>query len=94
MRVAIVAIGCILLVIFLGGAVNLGKAPLFGHIDSVFGTTALMRLHYSVFSFIHHGGESAGHIGESTRSGIDDMAHKAEFGKKQKYKRLDKESDY
>ncbi len=94
MRIAIVVIGIILLVIFLGGAVNLGKAPLFGHIDSVLGTTALMRLHYAVFSVIYHGEESAEEFGQGTRSGIDDMAQKAEFGKKQKYKRLNKASDY
>ncbi len=94
MRVAILVIAIILLVIFLGGAVKLGKAPLFGHIDSVLGTTALMRLHYTVFSVIYHGKESAGEFGEGTRSEIDDMAKKAEFGKKQNYKRLDKASDY
>jgi hypothetical protein len=94
MRIAIVVIGVILLVVFLGGAVKLGKAPLFGHIDSLLGTTALMRLHFTVFSVLYRGGESAGEFGASTRSGIDDMAKKAEFGKKQNYKRLDKASEY
>ena len=94
MRIAILVICVLLLVIFVGGAVNLGRAPLFGHIDSALGTTALMNLHYTVFSLLYRGEDSAGNLGEGTRSGIDDMAKKAEFGKRQKYKRLDRESDY
>lgn len=94
MRPVIVIIGIILLVIFLGGAVNLGKAPLFGHIDSVLGTHALMNLHYTVFSILYRGEESGGEFGAGTRANIDDMAKKAEFGKRQKYKRLDRASDY
>jgi hypothetical protein len=94
MRVAIVVIAGILIVIFIGGAVNLGKAPLFGHIDSVLKTTVLMDLHYTVFSMIYRGERAVGAGFEKTTADIDDLQRKAEFGKKQKYQRLDKESHY
>lgn len=94
MRVVIVIVSVILLVIFLGGAVKLGKAPLFGHIDSALGTDALMNLHYTIFSILYRGEDSAGEFGANTRSDIDNMAKKAEFGKREKYKRLDKASQY
>jgi hypothetical protein len=94
MRVAIVAIGVVLLIVFLGGAVNLGRLPLFGYIDSALGTTALMNLHYTVFSILYGDDESGGSLGEGTRANIDDMAKKAEFGKRKKYQQLDKASQY
>jgi hypothetical protein len=55
MRIAIIVVAVILGVIFIGGAVNLGSAPLFGHLDRAFGTNALMQLHYTIFSFAYRG---------------------------------------
>jgi hypothetical protein len=94
MRIAILIVAVALAVIFVGGAINIGRAPLFGHIDSALGTTALMNLHYTVFSMVYRGQGSAGAGYGKTKSDIDDMAKKAEFGKREKYKRLDRESTY
>lgn len=92
MRIAIVIVAVALAVIFFGGAVNLGSAPLFGHIDRVLGTTALMDLHYKVFSMIYRGEGAVGEEYQRTRGTVDELERKAEFGKTQKYRQLDKAS--
>lgn len=92
MRVAIIVVAIILAIIFVGGAVPLGSRPLFGHIDAVLGITALMDLHYGLFSMIYRGEDSVGDGYQRTRTDIDRMQQQAEFGKKKKYQQLDRAS--
>jgi hypothetical protein len=53
MRAAILVIVIIIAIVLLGGVVNLGGAPIFRHIDSVFGTNVLMTAHNTLFFFLH-----------------------------------------
>ena len=94
MRALILVVLVILAIIFLGGGVNLGKAPLFGHIDAVLGTNALMNMHYAIFSWLYRGersvaegiGRTGGDIDEFTKRplGIDNP---------KKYRQLDRALD-
>ena len=90
MRIAILIVVMVLALIFFGGAVQLGSAPLFGHIDRVLGTTALMDLHYGVFSMIYRGERAVGQGYQKSRGTVEDLEKKAEFGKTQKYKQLER----
>jgi|WetSurMetagenome_2_1015567.scaffolds.fasta_scaffold524697_1 hypothetical protein len=94
MRGAIVIVAIILAIIFAGGVINVGGAPLFARIDSGLRITFLMDLHYTLFSFAHRGEQGVeGTVGRA-KGRADDLQQKAEFGKRQKYKRLDAESSY
>jgi hypothetical protein len=55
MRTLAIVLAIFLAVVFIGGAVNLGRAPLFRHIDTALGTDVLMDLHYGVFFFLNKG---------------------------------------
>ncbi|MBI5568783.1 MAG: hypothetical protein HY914_02460 [Desulfomonile tiedjei] len=90
MRIAMVIVVLVLAIIFFGGAVKLGSAPLFGHIDRVLGTTVLMELHYGVFSMIYRGERAVGQEYQKTRGTVDELEKKAEFGKTQKARQLER----
>ena len=94
MRTAIIIVVLVVAIIFFGGAVQLGSAPLFGHIDRVLGTTALMDLHYGLFSMIYQGERAVGQRLQKGRSTVDELEKKAEFGKREKYKQLDRAGQY
>lgn len=53
MRPVVIIVALVLGIIFFGGAVPLGQAPLFGHIDQALGTHFFMKLHYTIFSFAY-----------------------------------------
>jgi hypothetical protein len=94
MRIVIVIAAVMLALIFFGGAVQLGSASLFGHIDRVLGTTVLMDLHYGLFSMIYRGESAVGQGYQRSRGTVDELEKKAEFGKTQKYKQLDRAGQY
>jgi len=58
MRAFIFVLVVVLALIFVGGGVPIGRDTIFGHIDSMLGTTALMNLHHAVFSLLYRGEET------------------------------------
>ena len=95
MRALIIVFFVVLGIIFLGGAFNLGGAPIFGHIDAILDTNLLMDIHYAVFGLIYRGERS---VDSGLRRTQDDLQ---EFSKRpigidnqEKYRKLNKASDY
>lgn len=86
MRTLAIVLAIFLAVVFIGGAVNLGRAPLFQHIDTALDTDVLMDLHYGVYFFLNKGGREYERTTEKVREfqdkpiGIDN---------KRKYRQLD-----
>jgi len=85
--IVVVAIGAI---IFLGGTINVGGAPLFAHLDAMLSTELFMDLHDGLFGFMQRGrgatGDSMRRMGED----IDKFRQKPlgiDHGKK--YRQLD-----
>ncbi|HMK35102.1 MAG TPA: hypothetical protein VK463_08550 [Desulfomonilaceae bacterium] len=80
-----------LVVVFVGGAIPLGKASLFERIDAAVGSDSLMTLHYRVFFFLYKGDREVNKTGEQLKVfqdkpiGIDN---------KGKYRQLDDASKY
>jgi hypothetical protein len=52
MRIFSVVLAIFLAVLFVGGFFSIGGKPVLERMDSVFGTTSLMGLHYGVFFFV------------------------------------------
>jgi hypothetical protein len=95
MRWFIIVFGIIFFVVFIGGAINVGEKPIFGHIDSILGTTALMRLHYVTFSLLYRGEHSLGEGLDRTDEDLRDFSKRPMgFDKAKKYRTLDSASDY
>ncbi len=95
MRTAIIVFAAILLVVFLGGGVNVGSQPLFGHIDSVLGTNILMDFHYTFFSFLYRGGSSVDDGLGRTESDMREFGERpVGIDNKAKYRQLDEASTY
>jgi hypothetical protein len=90
MKALIITVVVILLVIFLGGAVPLGGASLFEHIDSVLGVNALMSVHYATFWLLYRGEADTGSGITRTKKDIEQF-EKAPVGfdKHKTYKKLD-----
>ena len=80
-----------LVVVFIGGYINIGGAPIFWHIDAALGTDVLMELHHGVFFFLYGSSSRLTHTTEKLKEfqetplGID---------KKRKYRQLDDASRY
>jgi len=90
MRALILVVIIVLGIIFLGGAVNLGSAPLFTHVDSMLGTDALMQLHYGIFSMIYRGEKTVGSGLEQTKEDVKDFSKKPlGIDHQKKYRQLD-----
>lgn len=95
MRWFIIVFGIIFLVIFVGGAINIGDKPIFGHIDSILGTTALMRLHQVTFFILYRGEGSIGEGIDRTDEDLRDFSERPlGIDKAKKYRTLDSASDY
>jgi succinate-acetate transporter protein len=90
MRALIITVVVILGIIFLGGAVNLGSAPLFGHIDAVLGANVLMPIHYGVFWLLYRGQATLANGTGRTRDNVREF-EKRPIGidKEKKYQQLD-----
>lgn len=82
-------------VIFLGGAVDLGSRPLFGHIDAILGTNALMSVHYGIFSFMYRGEDSTSEGLSRSQDDIEEFSERPlGIDNKKKYRELKDASDY
>ncbi len=90
MRALIIVVIVVLAVIYIGGALKVGGAPIFGHIDSILGTGVLMKIHYSTFWLLYRGERTAESGLTKTREDIDQFK-KTPVGidKEKKYKQLD-----
>jgi hypothetical protein len=55
MRALIVVVLVALGIIFVGGSLSVGGAPIFHHIDSLLRTNFLMKVHYTTFYFLYRG---------------------------------------
>jgi hypothetical protein len=55
MRALIVVVLVALGIIFVGGSLSVGGAPLFQHIDSLLRTHFLMKVHSKTFFFLYRG---------------------------------------
>ncbi len=86
MRTFAIVLAIFLVVVFLGGGVKLGGAPLFERIDYALGTDVLMDVYYGVFFFLDKGERGYERTTEKVREfqdkpiGIDN---------KRKYRQLD-----
>jgi hypothetical protein len=91
MKTALAVLVIILGIIFVGGTLEIGGAPIFRHVDSALGTRFFMSLHNGVFSLISNTGKEV----DETRGQIKDFQEKPlGFDKKGTYRKLDKASDY
>ncbi|MFH0823444.1 MAG: hypothetical protein V2B18_11890 [Pseudomonadota bacterium] len=90
MRYVIIIVVSLLAVVFVGGALDIGRAPIFAHLDSALGTNVLMNLHYSVFYFLYGDIGTVGVKIEDTEKGVRDFQEKPiGIDNKGKYKQLD-----
>ena len=95
MRALIIVLFVVLGLIFLGGAFNIGGAPIFGHIDAVLDTNLFMKIHYTFFSLIYRGERSLDSGINSTREDLEEFSKRPiGIDNPQKYEDLDKASDY
>ncbi len=70
MRALIIVILVVLGIIFVGGGINVGGAPIFHHIDSVLRTHFFMSVHYRTFYFLYRGEHSVGEGLSRTQSDV------------------------
>lgn len=95
MRALIIVFFVVLAVIFLGGAFNIGGAPIFGHIDAVLDTDLLMRVHYTVFGLIYRGERSLDSGIKRTHDDVEEFSKRPiGIDNPEKYRQLDSASDY
>ncbi len=91
MRNLAIGIAIFLAVVFFGGYVPLGGAPLFERLDSLMGTNFLMRTHYTLFYFLH----DSQRAGAKDTTGLRDFQERPlGFDKKQRYHDLDAAGKY
>jgi hypothetical protein len=94
MRALIIVIFALLAIIFVGGSLNVGGAPIFQHLDSLLHTDVLMDLHSSVFYFLYRGEYSAGEGLSRTKSDLEQFQQKPAGIDKRGYQRkIDKASE-
>jgi len=90
MKTAIVVVCIIVAVIFLGGAVSIGGAPVFGHIDRLLKTDVLMNVYRTAFFFFYSAEESVESGLERTDSKLREFQERpAGIDKKEKDKQLE-----
>jgi len=90
MKTGIIVVCIVVAVMFLGGAVNIGGAPVFGHIDNFLGVHALMNAHRSVFFFLHKGQEVLESESERAGSTVNEFQERpVGIDNKGKYRQLD-----
>jgi hypothetical protein len=90
MRTFVGVLVVVLLVIFLGGAVNLGGAPIFGHIDNVLGISLFMPIHYYTFWLLYRGeGSLRSGLGRTDSEIREFQRAPAGIDNQQKYRQLD-----
>jgi hypothetical protein len=91
MRLAIVVVGVVLAVILACGAINIGGAPIFGHMDEVAGTYFFMAIYNNIFFFLHRGEDSVTSGLEKTETEIEEFSKRpAGIDNSRKYRQLDK----
>jgi hypothetical protein len=90
MRSVITVVVIALAVIFAGGVINIGGAPVFARMDRVIKTGVFMNLHRSCFFFLYRGERSMESGVGRTKSEVDEF-NKRPIGidRKGEYKRLD-----
>jgi hypothetical protein len=95
MRTVIIVLVVIIAVILVGGSVELGERPLFGHLDAMLGTGVFMGVHMALFSFLYGGADAVeGEFQETDRS-LEEFSEKPiGIDNKKKYKQLDEASQY
>jgi hypothetical protein len=95
MRAVVIVFLIVLTIVFVGGAVNIGGAPIFAHIDRVLGTSLLMRLHSSLFFFLYDGDSAVRQGVTGVKSDFKEFEERPlGFDKKKTYRELDKAADY
>ncbi len=83
-----------LAVIFIGGGIDVGSQPMFGHVDTILKTNAFMGLHEAVFFFLYRGEGSAEEGYGKTREDLDDFQRAPlGFDKRKHYKELDEAAE-
>ncbi|HTY21937.1 MAG TPA: hypothetical protein VMC85_02335 [Desulfomonilaceae bacterium] len=87
MRALIIVVIALLAIIFVGGSVNVGSAPIFQHMDSLLRTDVLMDLHYSVFYFLYRGEDNAAAGLSRTKSDLEQFQDKPAGIDKRGYQR-------
>ncbi len=87
MRTLIVVVLAVLAIIFVAGAVNIGGAPIFYHLDSVLNTDFFMDLHDSIFFSIYRWKDSADTELSGAKSNLQKFEEKPLGIDKRGYKR-------
>jgi hypothetical protein len=95
MRTFVIVLLVVVGLIFLGGAIDIGGAPVFQHIDTALHTNFLMQIHSALFSLIYRGERSLDSGIQRTQGELEEFSHRPiGIDKQRKYKDLDKASDY
>jgi hypothetical protein len=95
MRALIIVFFVVLGVIFLGGAFNIGGAPIFGHVDAVLDTNLFMQIHYTFFSLIYRGERSLDSGVMRTQDDLEEFSKRPiGIDNPETYRNLDNASDY
>ncbi len=76
MRTVIVIVVILLAIVFVGGVLNIGGRPLFGHMDRIIGKSLFMDIHRSCFFFLYRGHRTMDMGVDKTKSDL------GEFGKR------------
>ena len=87
MRTLIIVVLAVLAIIFLAGAVNIGGAPIFYHLDSMLNTDLFMDLHDSIFFFVYRWKDSADSGLSRTRNDLQKFEEKPAGLDKKGYQR-------
>ncbi|MEW6347879.1 MAG: hypothetical protein AB1646_02360 [Thermodesulfobacteriota bacterium] len=93
MRTFITVVVIVLAIVFVGGALNLGGRPLFGHMDRILGTQAFMKIHRSCFFFLYRGHGTMDAGVDKTKSDLDEFGKRPiGIDRKKQYEDLDEAS--
>jgi hypothetical protein len=87
---AIMIVVLVVVIIFLGGIVNIGGRPVFGHIDRVIGASVFMTVHHVFFFFLESGEERVYSDIEDTEEDIKEFSKRPiGIDNQKKYRDLD-----
>ncbi len=89
MRTVITVVVIVLAIVFVGGALNIGGRPLFGHMDRILGTHVFMNAHRSCFFFLYRGQRSMDAGVDRTKSDMKEFGERPiGIDKKKQYRDL------
>ncbi len=90
MRSIITAVVIALAVVFAGGVINIGGAPLFARVDGLIGTHLFMNVHRSCFFFLYRGEAALDYGVGKTKAEVDEFSKRPiGIDRQKQYQKLD-----